>query len=63
MYYFYLSECVYFYLFYSAPPQPLHYVACWILVPQTGIEPMLPTVEEQSLNHWAAGEVPAYFYI
>ena len=29
----------------------LCHVACGILVPQPGIEPMPPAVEEQSLNH------------
>ena len=29
-----------------------------ILVSQPGIEPMLPAVEVQSLNHWTAREVP-----
>ena len=28
--------------------------ACGILVPRPGIEPMLPAVESQSLNHWTA---------
>ena len=34
-----------------------HYVACWILVPQPGIEPVLPAVEAWSPNHWTASEV------
>ena len=29
-------------------------MACGILVPQPGIEPMPAEVEVQSLNHWAA---------
>ena len=29
-----------------------------VLVPQPGIEPMPPAMEMQSLNHWAAREVP-----
>ena len=33
-------------------------VACRILVPQPGIEPVPPVVEVQSLNHWTAKEVP-----
>ena len=32
--------------------------ACGILVPQPGMEPSPPAVEEQSLNHWTAREVP-----
>ena len=39
---------------------PCH-VVCRILVPQPGIEPMPPTVEARSLNHWAAREVPGAF--
>ena len=35
-----------------------HCAACRILVPQLGIEPMLPAVEVWSLNHWTAREVP-----
>ena len=33
-------------------------MACGILVPQRGMEPMCPVVEVQSLNHWTPGEVP-----
>ena len=33
-------------------------MACGILVQQSGIEPMPPAVETQSLNHWTAKEVP-----
>ena len=32
--------------------------ACEILVPQPGTEPVPPAVEEWSLNHWTAKEVP-----
>ena len=35
-----------------------HHVACGILVPRPRIEPMVPAVEAQSLNHWTAREVP-----
>ena len=31
---------------------------CGILVPQPGIEPMLPAVEAQSPKHWTAREFP-----
>ena len=34
-----------------------HHRACKILVLQPGIEPMLPTVEVQNLNHWTTREV------
>ena len=33
-------------------------LACRILVPQPGIEPMPPAVEARSPNHWATREVP-----
>ena len=33
-------------------------VACGILVPRPGIEPVLPAVEAQSPNHWTTREVP-----
>ena len=33
-------------------------VACGILVPGPGIEPMPPAVEAWNLNHWTAKEVP-----
>ena len=32
-------------------------MACGILVSQPGMEPLLPAVETQSLNHWIAREV------
>jgi len=35
-------------------------VACRILVPQPGIEPLLPALEVWSLNHWTAREVPKF---
>ena len=35
----------------------VHHMACGILVPQPGVEPMSPTVEAQSHNHWTAREV------
>ena len=39
------------------------YVACGILVPGPGIEPVPPTVEAQSLNHWTTREVPYPHFI
>ena len=30
----------------------LHHMACGILVPQPGIEPVSPALKAQSLNHW-----------
>ena len=36
-------------------------VACGIIVPRPGIEPVPPAVEARSLNHWTTGEVP-YVY-
>ena len=35
----------------------LHCMACGILVPQPGIEPVAPALGAQSLNHWATREV------
>ena len=52
VFYFYLSV-----LFFG-----LRRAACRVLVPQPGIEPALPAVEEQSLNHWAARGFPAVFF-
>ena len=42
----------------------MHHIACGILVPQPGIEPLSPELEAWSLNHWALREVPLprYFY-
>ena len=34
--------------------------ACRILVPQQGIGPVPPAVEEQGLNHWTTREVPFF---
>ena len=52
----------FFFFFFFCP----HIMACRILVPQPGIEPMPPGVEVQSLNHWTAREVLAiqilYYY-
>ena len=33
-------------------------MACKMLVPQPGMEPMPPAVEMWSLNHWTTREVP-----
>ena len=33
-------------------------MACGILVPQAGIEPMPPALEAPSLSHWTTREVP-----
>ena len=33
-------------------------MACGILVPQLGIEPMPPALETWSFNHWTSMEVP-----
>ena len=32
-------------------------MACGILTPQPGIEPVLPVLEVQNLNHWTTREV------
>ena len=36
-------------------------ITCGIFVPQPEIEPELPAVETQSLNHWTSREVPILF--
>lgn len=41
----------------------LYCMACGISAPQTGIEPVLPTVEAWSLNHWMTREVPGQCFI
>ena len=43
----------YYYYYYFWP----HHMAHVILVPHPGIEPVPPTLESQSLNHWTAREV------
>ena len=35
-----------------------HHVACGILIPWPGIEPVTPALEAQNLNHWTIKEVP-----
>ena len=35
-------------------------IACRILVPQPGMEPMPPAMEAQDLNHWTARKVPRF---
>ena len=37
-----------------------HHAACGTLVPWPGIEPTLPAVEVQSLNHWTTRDVPIW---
>ena len=48
----------------SAPPFLfffwLHRVACRILVPQPGMEPVPPALGDWSLNHWTSREVPPF---
>ena len=54
-FYYYLFNFNFILLFW---PQ---YVACGILVPQSGIKPGYPGSEAQSLNHWTTREVPHLF--
>lgn len=35
-----------------------HCVACWVLDPWPGIEPVLPALGAQTLNHWTTRELP-----
>ena len=51
-------EALMIYLFFNFYLLATPCMACGILVPQPGIEPMSPAVETQSLNHWTAREVP-----
>ena len=37
-------------------------MACGILVPQPGIEPVPAAVEARSFNQWPTREVPTVFY-
>ena len=38
-------------------------MACGILVPQPGIEPMPPAVEDQGLSHWLARKDPGDVFL
>ena len=40
-----------------------HCVACGILFPWPGMEPELPAVEAQSLNHYTTREVPTLGFL
>ena len=40
-----------------------HCMACGILVPRRGIEPVTPAVAAQSPNHWTAREVPSHILL
>ena len=39
-----------------------HHMACGILVPRPGIEPVSPALEAQNLNHWTISEVLKDFF-
>ena len=53
-----LAQFVYLYLFIFT----FWHVACGILVPWPGIEPMPPALGAQNLNHWTTREVQHYFF-
>ena len=53
----FLFVCLFFCFF------GLGHLAERMLAPRSGIEPMLPAVEERSLNHWTAGEVPDAIFV
>ena len=40
----------------------LHRIECGILLSQAQIEPVLPAVEAQSLNHWTTREVQCQLF-
>ena len=48
----FMVSCFFFFFF-----LPYH-EACWILVPQPGVEPVPRAVEAWSLSHWTASKVP-----
>ena len=52
------NDVVYRPIFFFLFPLWLHLVACRILVPRRGVEPVLPAVEAQSANHETTREVP-----
>ena len=56
---FYLLSFVFFFsfFFFFWP----HCTTCGVLVPPSGIEPLPPALEAQSLNHWTVREVPVFF--
>ena len=47
-----IPSCTFFFFFF--PFSWLHHVACGILVPQPGIEPVPSAVKAQNPNHWTA---------
>ena len=52
---------LFFFLIYFLFFTPRH-VACGILAPRPGIEPVPPAVEVQSPNHWTTWEFPGLFF-
>ena len=59
----YLYTCMHVYMYIYLHIYRLHCVACGILIPQWGIEPMPTAVESHSLNHWTTREVCNLSYI
>ena len=55
----YLFQAPFFFFFFFRP----RHAACRILVPRPGIKPMPPALGAQSLNHWAAREVPLKYFL
>ena len=54
------KHCFFFFLIFIFSPCR---VACGILVPQPGIEPVPPAVKAWSLNHWTTREVLLFNYL
>ena len=48
----FVSVSLFFFFFFG-------HMACRVLIPQPGIEPVSPVVEVWSLNHWTAREFPS----
>ena len=63
--FFFFFNIYYFYFFFILNCFILStgHTACGILAPQLGIEPMLPPLGAQSLNHWTTRESPLLFLL
>ena len=59
-----ICGCVFFFFFFNLIFFFfwLHYVACRLLVPWLGVEPVHPELEAWSLNHWTASEVSFFHW-
>ena len=53
----YFIKLLYLFIFLS-----LSHLACEILVPLPGMEPVLSAVEAQSINHWSTRDIPRMIF-